>query len=206
MGNDVIGSGWIRTTEGIRRQIYSLLPLSARAHSRATNREGYRIILIGSSGRPAQKGGPPGRLGSGVVVSPTTKSPRASRVVAPSCSARSRCGAHLDAGLSNTMFTGPSAWLVTIMCARKTPSATLPPWAFSASISCRWMGSAASGGAADENSWQTFTFDPGLLVAGPNLIAVEVHQANLTSSDVSFDLGQPPAMTGAFAVPQGSRF
>ena len=64
----------------------------------------------------------------------------------------------------------------------------------------------ASGGAADENSWQTFTFDPGLLVAGPNLIAVEVHQANLTSSDVSFDLRQPPAMTGAFAVPQGSRF
>lgn len=32
------GSGWIRTIEGVCRQIYSLIPLSTRAHSQ--NRDG----------------------------------------------------------------------------------------------------------------------------------------------------------------------
>ncbi len=30
--------------------------------------------------------------------------------------------------------------------------------------------------------------DPGLLIEGPNVLAVEIHQISLTSSDISFDL------------------
>lgn len=37
--------------------------------------------------------------------------------------------------------------------------------------------------------------DPSLLVAGENLIAVEVHQANITSSDISFDLELLPDLS-----------
>ena len=36
------GSGWIRTTVGVRRQIYSLLPLSTRAHSQVILRTASR--------------------------------------------------------------------------------------------------------------------------------------------------------------------
>jgi hypothetical protein len=43
-------------------------------------------------------------------------------------------------------------------------------------------------GGSDEHTFNDKTVAPGLLVAGTNLLAVEVHQANLTSSDVSFDL------------------
>ena len=41
---------------------------------------------------------------------------------------------------------------------------------------------------ADESTLQEFAVDPALLVAGTNVVAVEVHQAHATSSDVSFDL------------------
>ena len=37
------GSGWIRTTEGIRRQIYSLIPLATRAHSQVVWKIRYDI-------------------------------------------------------------------------------------------------------------------------------------------------------------------
>ncbi|RIK80290.1 MAG: hypothetical protein DCC68_11305 [Planctomycetota bacterium] len=43
-------------------------------------------------------------------------------------------------------------------------------------------------GGADENTFFEFPVNPGLLVAGDNLIAVEVHQQGPTSSDISFDL------------------
>ena len=46
---------------------------------------------------------------------------------------------------------------------------------------------AAIGGSA-ETSPQQFAVDPTLLVAGTNVLAVEIHQANPTSSDISFDL------------------
>ena len=42
-------------------------------------------------------------------------------------------------------------------------------------------------GGADESAYETATLDPALLVAGANTLAIEVHQANGTSSDVSFD-------------------
>jgi len=42
--------------------------------------------------------------------------------------------------------------------------------------------------AADETKFFSFTVNPALLVVGTNEIAVEVHQSNLTSADVSFDL------------------
>jgi len=41
---------------------------------------------------------------------------------------------------------------------------------------------------ADESTFITATLSPSLLVAGSNVIAVEVHQADPTSSDISFDL------------------
>lgn len=40
----------------------------------------------------------------------------------------------------------------------------------------------------EEDSFFEFYLDPGLLVAGDNLLAVEVHQASKTSTDLSFDL------------------
>lgn len=43
-------------------------------------------------------------------------------------------------------------------------------------------------GGADENAWHEVPVDPARLVAGQNLIAVEVHQQSPTSTDVSFDL------------------
>ncbi|MEM7311441.1 MAG: metallophosphoesterase family protein [Planctomycetota bacterium] len=41
---------------------------------------------------------------------------------------------------------------------------------------------------AGESAFRPFDFDPGLLTAGTNTLAVEVHQRSLTSSDTSFDL------------------
>ncbi|MEX0585916.1 MAG: CotH kinase family protein, partial [Pirellulales bacterium] len=46
----------------------------------------------------------------------------------------------------------------------------------------------ATTGSAAESQFFSFTVDPGLLVAGTNVLAVEVHQSGPTSSDISFDL------------------
>ena len=43
-------------------------------------------------------------------------------------------------------------------------------------------------GGADESAFQPFELEPDLLQAGENVIAAEIHQANPTSSDISFDL------------------
>jgi hypothetical protein len=58
-------------------------------------------------------------------------------------------------------------------------------------------------GGADESAWYTATINPNLLVAGSNVIAVEMHQQAGSSSDISFDFslmstattqsGPPPA-------------
>jgi hypothetical protein len=51
------------------------------------------------------------------------------------------------------------------------------------------MGSTlAIGNPLDENAFLIRTLDPAVLLPGENLIAVEVHQASPSSSDVSFDL------------------
>ncbi len=47
----------------------------------------------------------------------------------------------------------------------------------------------ASAGTPSETDYQTFSIPTALLTAGVNVVAVEVHQSSLTSSDVSFDLG-----------------
>ncbi|RIK82215.1 MAG: hypothetical protein DCC68_06955 [Planctomycetota bacterium] len=44
-------------------------------------------------------------------------------------------------------------------------------------------------GTSDENEASSFAVAASLLAAGENILAVEVHQASATSSDVSFDLG-----------------
>ena len=41
---------------------------------------------------------------------------------------------------------------------------------------------------AEDSVWRAMRVNPQLLVSGMNILAVEVHQVNLTSSDVSFDL------------------
>ena len=46
----------------------------------------------------------------------------------------------------------------------------------------------SGGGTPDENAFFETSVDPGLLVNGTNVLAVEIHQRNLTSSDISFDL------------------
>ncbi|WP_425390463.1 T9SS type A sorting domain-containing protein [Ekhidna sp.] len=43
-------------------------------------------------------------------------------------------------------------------------------------------------GEPEEQTYYTFEVDPSDLVVGTNYIAVEIHQANVTSSDISFDL------------------
>jgi hypothetical protein len=45
---------------------------------------------------------------------------------------------------------------------------------------------------AVEYAWNWSVIDPALLVVGTNVVAVEIHQANLTSSDISFDLQLKP--------------
>ena len=57
-------------------------------------------------------------------------------------------------------------------------------------------------GRPDEQTYFPFSVDPARFVAGDNVIAVEVHQVNLSSSDLSFDLAldatthqAPPAPT-----------
>ncbi len=40
----------------------------------------------------------------------------------------------------------------------------------------------------DESSWFSYDINPGLFTPGENIVAVEVHQATVTSSDLSFDL------------------
>ncbi len=46
----------------------------------------------------------------------------------------------------------------------------------------------AANGSGNERDFLAFSIDPSLLVNGQNVLAVEVHQDDLTSSDVSFDL------------------
>jgi hypothetical protein len=55
------------------------------------------------------------------------------------------------------------------------------------SIGYRTLASVAIGGADETTFFQT-SINPANLVSGNNVIAVEVHQANGTSTDVSFDL------------------
>ncbi|MEQ1574127.1 MAG: Ig-like domain-containing protein [Vicinamibacterales bacterium] len=43
-------------------------------------------------------------------------------------------------------------------------------------------------GGADESAWIEASIDPALLVAGTNVLAVELHQQSPTSTDISFDL------------------
>ena len=54
---------------------------------------------------------------------------------------------------------------------------------------------------ADESRWFSSTVAPSLLIAGTNVIAVEVHQANSTSSDISFDFQLSGVITPATPPP-----
>ncbi|MHC4607172.1 MAG: CotH kinase family protein, partial [Planctomycetota bacterium] len=47
---------------------------------------------------------------------------------------------------------------------------------------------AQSVGGADETTWKSFSVPPGMLRKGRNVIAVEVHQVTVVSSDIRFDL------------------
>jgi hypothetical protein len=54
-------------------------------------------------------------------------------------------------------------------------------------ITSTTLASSAVGGA-DETTFQETSVDPGLLANGTNVLAVEIHQVNGTSSDISFNL------------------
>jgi hypothetical protein len=56
-------------------------------------------------------------------------------------------------------------------------------------------------GGADESTFYTYDIDPGLLHNGDNLIAVEIHQANASSSDISFDLELVGLIAGTASPP-----
>jgi hypothetical protein len=57
----------------------------------------------------------------------------------------------------------------------------------SGTVTSATLASVALGGA-DETTFVSTSVSPAMLVTGTNVLAVEVHQANATSSDVSFDL------------------
>ena len=65
-------------------------------------------------------------------------------------------------------------------------------------VTSKTFASSAVGGAA-ESQFNETAIDPANLAAGTNVLAVEVHQSDLTSSDVSFDLSLAGA-TGQVAV------
>lgn len=56
-------------------------------------------------------------------------------------------------------------------------------------------------GNGDENQWYTFTISPSVLVAGPNSVAVEIHQSGTSSSDISFDLALKGQLATASTPP-----
>jgi hypothetical protein len=56
-------------------------------------------------------------------------------------------------------------------------------------------------GGADETTFYAFDVDPALLVDGTNTIAVEVHQANGASTDLSFDLELAGLVAGDASPP-----
>jgi len=69
----------------------------------------------------------------------------------------------------------------------------------------------ATVGGADETTFAAFSVSADLLIEGTNVLAVEVHQSNLTSSDLSFNLGMEgtqlsgpdtAAPTASLATPQ----
>jgi len=59
-------------------------------------------------------------------------------------------------------------------------------------------------GGADEDGYWGLDVAPGLLVAGANVLAVEVHQFSPTSTDVSFDLRLTGYQRGAPLSPAGA--
>jgi hypothetical protein len=62
----------------------------------------------------------------------------------------------------------------------------------------------ATGAASDENAWRAYDVSPSQLVAGTNVLAVEVHQSSVTSSDTSFDLRLVGYLEGTLLVARGS--
>ncbi len=53
----------------------------------------------------------------------------------------------------------------------------------------------------EEQTFYSYTVDPALLVNSENIIAVEIHQANFTSSDISFDLELKATVSNAGGGP-----
>jgi len=56
-------------------------------------------------------------------------------------------------------------------------------------------------GGADESTFYTYDIDPDILLDGTNIIAVEIHQASGTSSDISFDLELLGLIAGTASPP-----
>ncbi len=69
----------------------------------------------------------------------------------------------------------------------------------SGTITSTTLASSAIGGA-DESTWYSSSVNPSLLVSGANEIAVEMHQSDVTSSDISFDF-QLSAVGAQLTVP-----
>jgi hypothetical protein len=67
-------------------------------------------------------------------------------------------------------------------------------------IGYQTLASAAVSGAEETTTFLQTNVNPNLLVAGTNVLAVEIHQANATSTDISFDLdliGQTATQTAS---------
>ncbi len=87
--------------------------------------------------------------------------------------------------------------MIAFLNANEAARENMPPGA--ATYSTR---ATASVGGADETAWFTYNVNPGLLVPGTNIIAVELHQVDAGSSDAGFaaeliGYGVPAAAGGA---------
>jgi hypothetical protein len=56
-------------------------------------------------------------------------------------------------------------------------------------------------GTVEDNTFYAWTINPALLVAGNNVIAVEVHQSDVASSDLSFDFDLKATVAAPATVP-----
>jgi hypothetical protein len=56
-------------------------------------------------------------------------------------------------------------------------------------------------GGADESAWYSANINPSLLRVGTNLLSVEIHQANVTSTDISFDASLVATLGGTTGAP-----
>ncbi|MCY2961556.1 MAG: metallophosphoesterase [Planctomycetota bacterium] len=97
--------------------------------------------------------------------------------------------------LETTFDDGVAVYLNGVQVARQNLPAGTIAWGQLAS---------ASISGADENRWTAFEVPAAALLAGTNVLAVEVHQVLRSSSDITFDLRLTGRLRGTTLISRGS--